>query len=115
MEIESEHDEGEGEVGESLVELSGVTGDVVDLLEDECPWQVGGFSDDFGIHEISDSDGACRGGSGDGDVVEHGPDVDFGVSAVEVEGDHESERSTVGCQSGVSGVFPGAVGEFVEG
>ena len=86
---------------------------VIDLLEDERPRHIGRFADDFRVHQVAEADAAGGDGRGDGDVVEHVPEVHLRLSAVEPQRYHQAERTAVRGKSSVAREFPRAVGHFV--
>jgi hypothetical protein len=53
------------------------------------------LADNLGVHEVAQSDEARRDGRGDGDIVEHNPQIDVRLTVIEPQGDHQSERSAV--------------------
>ena len=70
--IKQPTDDEQHEIGDGFVELGGVSGlRLPKTGENEAEIAVGVGTDDFGVHEIAQTDAACGDGSGDGDVVEH--------------------------------------------
>lgn len=102
-------------IGDSLIELPGVARLHVHLFEDESPRHIGYSADYLGVHQIAQSDEACRDGGGDGDIVEHLPDWELCAPYIQEEGDHQSQCSTVACQSGIACEFPSAVFKEADG
>ena len=113
--VDSPHDEEQDGVGNGLVELARMTGNGVDLLEDEGPGNVGHLADNLRVHEVAQADEAGRRSSGDGYVVEHGPDAYLAIAHIEPQGDDKAERSAVAGQSLVAREFPSAVGQEMNG
>ena len=58
-------------VANGLVELSWVARNQIDTFEDERPRQVRRSSNDFGVHQITQSYGTRTNGCDDGNVVEN--------------------------------------------
>ena len=104
--VEPQADEDEEEVGEGLVELTGMARHLVDLLEDEGPGHIGHLTDDFAVHQVAQADEAGCGGRGDGDVVEYLPEIHVRLAIVEPERYHESEGATVGGQTLIARELP---------
>ena len=77
------HQHEQNAVGNGLVELSWVTWQHVDTLEDKGPGDIRHLADNLGVHQVAQADEAgCR-SCGDGDVVEHLPDVQLGMLHIE--------------------------------
>ena len=93
--VEPPADEAEEGVGDSFVELGGVARQHVDLCEDEAPVASCGAADDFGVHEVAQTDAAGGDGGGNGDVVEYGPQGYLVLAHIEPQGDHESEGAAM--------------------
>ena len=85
----------------------------VHLLEDECPGQVGRLTDNLRVHQVSQSDAAGRDRGGDGDVVEHRPHAQFGATAIQPEGNDQTQCATVRRQSGITRELPTAVSHLM--
>jgi len=109
------HDDKQQGVGDGLVELAGMAGQHIHLLEDESPRNVGSLADNLAVHEVAQTDEAGGGAGGDGDVVEHRPEAQLRALAVEPEGEHQTRRAAVGGQSCVARHLPTAVGQEVDG
>ena len=105
------HEE-EEEVGYGLVELPGVArlrchlGPC--LHEVEAPRQVGDASEYLGVHEVAKAYEARRHGRGYGYVVEHLPEAQARLAAVEPQGEHETERAAVRGEAAVARELPSA-------
>ena len=105
--------EKEDEVGQGFVQLAGMTGQLVYSFEDEGPGHSGRCADNFAVHEVAQPDETGRNRGGDGNVVEHVPQVHVRAAVVQVEGDDEPYGSAVRGQAFVADKLPRAVGHVV--
>ena len=87
----------------------------VNTLEDERPWQVGGFADDLAVHQVSQTDKTGRGARGDGDVVEHRPHIELRPAHIEHQRNHQAQRAAMAGQTFVAGELPAAIGQEMDG
>ena len=85
------------------------------LLEDKGPGHIGRLADDLRVHEVAQADAAGGEGGGNSDIVEHCPEAQLGLAAIEPQGNHQAQRTTVGGQSGIPRELPTAVGHLVYG
>ena len=70
--IKQPTDDEQHEIGDGFVKLGGVSGlRLPKTGENEAEIAVGVGTDDFGVHEIAQTDAARGDGSGDGDVIQH--------------------------------------------
>jgi hypothetical protein len=111
--VEIPADEKEHRIRDCFVQLTRMARAVVHLLEDERPRHVRNLADNLGVHQVAQSDEARRGRRGDGDIVQHGPQVDVRLAVIEPQGDHQSERSAVRGESLIAHEFPRTVGHVV--
>ena len=94
------------EVGNGFVELSRVAGGLVDALKDESPWHIGHLADDFRVPKVSQADAARRDWGGNGNVVQHLPQIEMGFAPIEPQGDHQSQRAAVTGESLIANKLP---------
>ena len=105
--VEPQASEEEHEIGNSFVELAGVTWQEITIAgEDEAIVGASVFANDFRVHEVAEADAAGRDGRGDGDVVEHAEDVNLCASHIKPERNHQSERAAVRGQSSIACTLP---------
>ena len=67
----------EHEIGQSLVQLSRVAGDVVHLVENEGPGHIRWLADNLRVHEVAHADGGSTQRCHDADVIPHGEEGNF--------------------------------------
>ena len=108
------HKEEQG-VGQGLVKLAGMARIFVYFLKDKGPWNIGHFADNLAVHQVSESNEAGRDGRGDGDIVQQLPQFHLIFTAIEPQGDHQTERSAVACQAFVAHEMPRTIGQKLEG
>ena len=76
-------------VGYCLVELSWVTRHSVYLLENKRPRHIGHLTDNLGVHQVAKTYEACCHRCGNGNVVEHLPNVHLSAAHIEPKGKHD--------------------------
>ena len=95
------------QVGECLVELCRVTCERLAVVhEDEAPGHVGRKPHYLGVHQVAQTDAACRERRRDGNVVEHADDVQLRPSDVEPQRNHQAQRAAVARQTLVAREYP---------
>ena len=109
--IEIHHYEEKQEVGNCFVQLCRMAGKHVYPFEDESPGHIGRLTDDFRIHQVGQTDAAGGDRSGYGNHIHYIHVVHFGLPAVEPEGDHQPQCTTVAGKSFITGEFPSSVGQ----
>lgn len=113
--IEVEHAQRKDEVGDGFVKLCRMTGNRVYPLEYERPGDVGRHTDDFGVHQVGQTDAAGSDGGGYGNHVEYVHVVHLCLAAVEPQGNDEAQRSAVTGKACIAGKLPSAVGQELDG
>ena len=93
------HQEEEDAVGYRLVQLSGVSWEVVDTFEDERPGHFRHLADNLGVHQVAQSDEASHRAGGNGDIVQHPPQAKLRLFDIEPQGDDQTEGTAMTCQS----------------
>ena len=61
----------EQEVGDGLVQLTRMAGDVINSFEDESPRHLRWITDNLGVHQVAQTDGTGTDGGDNGDVIQH--------------------------------------------
>ena len=100
------------EIGDGFIELGGMAwcqlpiDEGITAMEDESPSDVGRIADDFGIHQVAETDAAGGGGYGDGDIVHYHPRTELHLAPVEEHGDDESDGAAMRSESLVTRELP---------
>ena len=93
-------------VANGLVKLSGMAWQHIHPLKDKSPRYISNFTDDFGIHEVPEADGAGTDRSDDGHIVEYMNKAQFHMSGIEPKGNHQAKRAAVTGKTFVAGELP---------
>ena len=71
-------------IAESLIELTWMAWQHINTLKDEGPRYIGNLANDFGIHEVAQTDSTSTDGSDDSNVVEHRQKFDTRMADIEI-------------------------------
>ena len=93
--IKIDHDEEQDQISYRFIELSRMTGKHIYPFEYECPGYIGRVTDNFGVHQIRQTDEAGGDRSSDGNHVHHIHIMKFRLAAIQPKGDHQSECTSV--------------------
>lgn len=74
----------ENGIAEGLVKLTWMAWQHINTLKDEGPRYIGNLANDFGIHEVAQTDSTSTDGSDDSNVVEHRQKFDTRMADIEI-------------------------------
>ena len=106
--IKIDHDEEQDQISYRFIELSRMAGEHVYPFEYERPGYIGRVTDNFGVHQIRQTDETGSDRSSDGNHVHHIHIMKFRLATIQPKGDHQSERTSVTGKSFITGEFPSA-------
>ena len=78
------------------------------MNEDEAIVALRELTHNFGVHEVADSNEAGCNRRGDADVVEYTHEIDFRLSDIKPQRNHQPKRTAVGSKAGETGETPNA-------
>ena len=81
----------------------------VDTLEDEGPGHIGGFADNFAVHQVAQTDEAGGDARGNGNVVHHAPEAQSCALDVEPQGQDDAGGAAMRGQTLIAGHVPRAI------
>src|SRR5690606_9920881 len=85
----------EQETIDGFVQLRRVPGHIVDKCEYKSPWNIGGYADDFRVHQVAQAnEGACN-ADYDHQAVDHPEVIVFQLTAEEVKPDKNADGRAV--------------------
>ena len=92
-----------------------MTGNHIYTLEDESPGNIGGTTDNFGIHQVAHTNGTSTDGGHDGHIIQNTHDVELHVAGIEPQGKHQTPSAAMTGKTLVAGKLPTAIGQLTDG
>ena len=83
-------------------------------FEHECPGHVGRFTDNFGVHQVCQTDEAGSDRRSDSNHVHYIHIMKLRLAAIQPESDHQSKCTSVAGKSFVTGEFPSSAGQELD-
>ena len=92
-----------------------MTRNSIDLLKDKGPGDVCDLADNLAVHEVAKTDETSRRSCGDSDVIENGPNAEFGLADIEPKGNHQAQCATMRGKAGITRQFPTSISHKMDG